>query len=595
MQQEAGVDGIDEMSDYDEVRSSFQLQAPERFNFAGDVLDRWAEEPTKLAIWWVDDAGHEVKRTFAELCVESRKLCNALAEKGVKRGDVVVVILPRLIEWWVINIACLRMGAVISPGTTQLKAKDIRYRLLAAEAACIITDAEVAPRVDEVIESCPGIRCRILVEPEVAGGSQQGDARQVDGSSAGTAAAGGDTGGATCQTDAAAGGDAAGEVDAGWHSYHELLAAASDEFETADTGSDEGAILYFTSGTTGYPKMTLHTHASYPLGHKITGKFWLDLGEDDLHWNVSDTGWAKAAWSSLFGPWNMGAAVFVHRSPRFDPTKTLQVLASYPITTLCAAPTVYRMLVLEDLTTCGFPSLRHCVAAGEPLNPEVIEVWRQATGITIRDGYGQTESVLLVGSFPFIEARAGSMGKPAPGFEVGVIDEQGNELAVGQEGDIAVRVKPNRPVGLFKEYWKDPQRTANSYREDWYITGDRATRDEDGYLWFVGRADDVIVSAGYRIGPFEVESALLEHEAVAESAVVASPDEVRGAVVKAFVVLKPGHRASDELARQLQETVKSATAPYKYPRKIEFVDSLPKTMSGKIRRAALREAEWQGT
>lgn len=534
------------MADYDKTYADFKLEAPEYYNFAGDVLDKWAEDPDKLGMWWVDDFGNEVKKTFRELCSDSRRVCNMLAGQGVKQGDVVIIILPRLVEWWVLNIACLRMGAVISPGTTQLTAKDIKYRFDASEAVCIITDNAIAPKVDEVIEQCPNVKTRIII----------------------------------------------GESRDGWLNYADLFAGASDQYETARTRSDDNAILYFTSGTTGYPKMTVHTHASYPLGHRITGQFWLDLKADDLHWNLSDTGWAKAAWSSFFGPWSMGAAIFVHHSPRFDTKKTLEFLSKYPVTTMCGAPTNYRMLVLEDLKAYKFPTLRHCVGAGEPLNPEVIEVWKDATGITIRDGYGQTESVLMVGSFPAIEPRFGSMGKPSPGFDIHVIDDEGNILPPNKEGDIAVRVKPRRPVGLFKEYWKDPQKTASVHRGDWYITGDRAYRDEDGYLWFVGRSDDVILAAGYRIGPFEVESALLEHDAVAESAVVSSPDELRGEVVKAFVVLTPSYQPSEQLVKELQEHVKKVTAPYKYPRKVEFVESLPKTVSGKIRRIELREREW---
>ncbi|MBE3586398.1 AMP-binding protein [Desulfofundulus thermocisternus] len=536
------------MVDYEKTYAEFRWEKPEYFNFARDVIDKWAQDPAKLAMLWVDDEGNEVRKTFYEFSVASRRAANVLREQGVKQGDVVVVILPRLIEWWEINLACLRMGAVVSPGTTQLTAKDIKYRLETAEAVCVITDNDVAPRVDEVIGECPTVKSRIIV----------------------------------------------GEPRQGWLNYREAVARASDNFTTANTRSDDNAILYFTSGTTGYPKMTVHTHASYPLGHIITGKYWLDLRPDDLHWNLSDTGWAKAAWSSFFGPWNMGAALFVHHSPRFSPKKTLELLQKYPITTLCGAPTNYRMMVLEDLSQYKFTTLRHCVGAGEPLNPEVIEVWKKVTGLTIRDGYGQTETVLVCGNFPCIEPRFGSMGKPSPGFDVQVIDEEGNILPPNTEGDVAIRVKPERPVGLFKEYWKDPEKTASVHRGDWYLTGDRAYKDEDGYLWFVGRADDVILTSGYRIGPFEVESALLEHPAVAESAVVSSPDEIRGEVVKAFVVLAPGYQPSDELVKELQEHVKKVTAPYKYPRKVEFVESLPKTISGKIRRVELREREWAG-
>jgi len=539
---------VHNMVDYDKTYAEFKWNVPEYFNFSGDVLDKWAQDPNKLALWWVDDDGNEVKKTFAELCQRSRQLCNVLSEQGVKKGDVVIVIMPRLIEWWEVNIACLRMGAVISPGTTQLTPKDLKYRFDSAEAVCIITDNDNAPKVDAVRADCPTLKSFILV----------------------------------------------GDKKEGWTNYEEVVSAASDQFETVNTRSDDNAILYFTSGTTGYPKMTVHTQASYGIGHYVTGKFWLDLREDDLHWNLSDTGWAKAAWSSLFGPWNCGAALFVHHTPRFDVKKTLTNLEKYPVTTLCGPPTAYRMFVLEDLSKYNFKTLRHVVAAGEPLNPEIIDYWEKHTSLKIRDGYGQTETCCLAGTFPCLEVRAGSMGKPTPGFVVEVIDENGNILPSGQEGDIAVKVKPERPVGLFKEYWKNPEKTASTYRGDWYCTGDRAIKDEDGYLWFVGRSDDVILASGYRIGPFEVESALLEHPAVAESAVVSSPDEMRGEVVKAFIILAPGYQGSDELVKELQDYVKKVTAPYKYPRKIEFVDSLPKTISGKIRRIELREREWAG-
>jgi acetyl-CoA synthetase/medium-chain acyl-CoA synthetase len=359
------------------------------------------------------------------------------------------------------------------------------------------------------------------------------------------------------------------------------------------TRSQDPAMIYFTSGTTGGPKMVLHTQASYPFAHILTGKYWLDLQPDDLHWNLSDTGWAKAAYSNLFGPWRTGTAVFIqHSTGRFDAQETLRLLEQHGITTFCAPPTAYRMMVLEDLQRYNLSRLRHCVGAGEPLNPEVIAAWKAGTGLTIYDGYGQTETVILVANYPCLEVKPGSMGKPVPGFDVAIIDaDTGTVLPPGEEGDIAVRVKPQRPFGLFQEYWQNPEGTQNSFRGDWYITGDRGMCDADGYFWFVGRADDVIISAGYRIGPFEVESALIEHDAVAESAVVASPDEMRGAIVKAFVVLAPGQSPSATLAEELQEHVKRLTAPYKYPREIEFVSDLPKTISGKIRRIELRQRE----
>jgi len=486
------------MTDYDKEYAEFKWEVPEFFNFAGDVIDKWAEDPDKLAMLWVDDAGTEVKKTFLDISKASKRLANVLTEQGIKKGDVVIVILPRNIEWWEIFTACIRTGTMITPGTTQLTSKDVEFRSNKAEAVCIITNHEIAEKFDKVAAKCPTVKTKIVIS----------------------------------------------EPKDGWIFYDDALAAVSDDFETIKTRSDDNCIVYFTSGTTGFPKMALHTHASYPIGHQVTGRYWLDLKEDDMHWNVSDTGWAKAAWSSYFGPWTMGAAQFIQNTDRFDPVVTLDLLAKYPVTTMCGAPTIYRMLVLQDLSKYKFPSLRHCVGAGEPLNPEIIEVWKKATGCVIRDGYGQTETVLLCGSFPCIEPRYGSMGKPTQGIDLK------------------------------------------------YLTGDRAYVDEDGYFWFVGRSDDVILTSGYRIGPFEVESALIEHPAVAESAVVSSPDETRGEVVKAFIILTPGFNASDDLVKEIQDHVKKVTAPYKYPRKIEFVEELPKTVSGKIRRIDLRDSEW---
>jgi acyl-coenzyme A synthetase/AMP-(fatty) acid ligase len=534
------------MTDYQKTYREFQWDVPKNFNFASDVIDKWASDPEKLAMLWVDDQGREIRKTFLDISKASKRLANVLAGLDVKRYDVVMLILPRNIEWWETVTACIRMGALLAPGTTQLTAKDLEYRVQKSEAACIITNAETAEKFDQVAERCPSVKTKIIIT----------------------------------------------EPRDGWLFYDDEMKKASDEFKSVKTKSGDNCLVYFTSGTVGQPKMALHTHASYAIGHQTTGRFWLDLRPDDLHWNLTDTGWAKAAWSSYFGPWNCGAAIFIHHSDRFDPMRILEILSHYPITVMCASPTIYRMLVIKDTSQYKFPKLRHCVGAGEPLNPEIIEVWKSDTGITIRDGYGQTETVLLVGSFPCLEARIGSMGKPAPGFDVRVVDDSGLILPPEMEGHIAVRVTPRRPAGLFKEYWKEPDRTEAVYSGEWYLTGDRAKVDEDGYFWFIGRSDDVILSSGYRIGPFEVESALIKHPAVIESAVVSSPDEIRGEVVKAFVMLAPGYTASDEMAAELQEHVKKETAPYKYPRKIEFVDSLPKTVSGKIRRFALRNKEW---
>ena len=545
------------MTDYEAERRSFHLEVPEYFNFAIDVIGKWASDPNRLAMLWIGQNGEERHVTFAQFAERSSRAANAFAALGIHKGDRVLVMLPRIPEWWESVLGLMKIGAIPIPCTTLLTPKDIQFRTEVSEASGFITDSEGAAKFDQVRSECPTIRVAVLVEPNA---------------------------------------DVAGRE--GWTSYHQVVDAASPEFTGPKTRSDDSCLVYFTSGTVGYPKMVLHTHASYPIGHTITGKYWLDLHEDDLHWNLSEMGWAKAAWSNLFGPWVMGAAMFMQDARgKFNHIETLEMLHKYPITTLCAPPTAYRMLVLDEplayLKANPPKALRHCVGAGEPLNPEVIRAWQQSTGMTIRDGYGQTETVLLCANFPPLEVKPGSMGKPSPGFEVSVIDHDGSELPPNKEGDIAVKIKPHRPTWMFKEYWRNPDATKACIRGDWYITGDRAYKDEDGYFWFVGRADDVIISAGYRIGPFEVESALKEHPAVAESAVVASPDEMRGEIVKAFVILAPGYTASPELASELQEHVKKVTAPYKYPREVEFVESLPKTISGKIRRVELREMERQ--
>ena len=538
------------MTDYDAVYATFALDVPETFNFGFDVVDKWAEDPQKLAMLWVDEDGSEARYAFADIKRQSNRFAHVLKGLGLGKGDGVMIVLPRVPEWHMMLVGIMKIGAIPMPGTVLLTAKDYEYRINAADAKVVIVDAANAAKVDDIRANCPTLQHCIVL-----GGARQG-----------------------------------------WIDYDDAMAGADDAFSAAEsdvTYKDDPSIIYFTSGTTGGPKMVLHTQASYPLAHLITGKYWLDLRSDDLHWNLSDNGWAKAAYSSLFGPWVMGAAVFIQNATgRFVAREALELLQKYGVNTFCAPPTAYRMMVLEDLQQYDLSKLRHCVGAGEPLNPEVIEAWRAGTDLTIYDGYGQTETVLLVGNYPCMEVKPGSMGKPTPGFDVQIVDvHSGDILPPGQEGDIAVRVKPERPVGLFVEYWRNPEATGSSFVGDWYLTGDRGVRDEDGYLWFVGRADDVIISAGYRIGPFEVESALIEHEAVMESAVVASPDEMRGDVVKAFVILAPGYEASPDLAVALQDHVKDLTAPYKYPREVEFVTDLPKTISGKIRRVELRERE----
>ena len=545
------------MTDYEAERRNFHLDVPEQFNFATDVVGKWAQDPHKLAILWVGPNNEVEQVTFAQFAERSSRAANAFVSAGIVKGERVLLMLPRIPEWWEAALGLFKLGAIPIPCTTLLTPKDLQFRSEIAEPIAIITDSEGAAKFDQVREQCPTVRVSVLAEHTHAGAHREG-----------------------------------------WLNYQTIVRDASPEFTGEKTRSDDPCLIYFTSGTVGYPKMVLHTHASYPIGHTITAKYWLDLGENDLHWNVGELGWAKAAWSNLFGPWLMGTAMFIQDARgKFNALETLEMLHAYPITTFCAPPTVYRMLVLDEpmayLKANPPKALRHCVGAGEPLNPEVIRTWEKNTGLTIRDGYGQTETVLLCGNFPPLAVKPGSMGKPSPGFEVSVIDFDGSELPPNKEGDIAVKIKPQRPAWMFREYWRNPEATNSCIRGDWYITGDRAYKDEDGYFWFVGRADDVIISAGYRIGPFEVESALKEHAAVAESAVVASPDEIRGEIVKAYIILAPAYTASPELATELQKHVQKVTAPYKYPREIEFVDTLPKTISGKIRRVELREMERQ--
>lgn len=527
-------------------RRAFEWRRPERFNFVRDVIARRAKENGEAAaLYWTDAGGAEDIVSFSSLLDRANRAAGFLSEQGLKRGDIALLVLSREQPWWEIILGCLQLGVIVSPGTTQLMKKDFAFRLDATKAAAIITNSACAPRADEAIAETGWSGRRIII----------GAARKE------------------------------------WVNYDAARTTLLRDY--ADTAAADEALLYFTSGTTGNPKMTVHGCA-YPLGHETTGKFWLRAGSGDLVWNVSDTGWAKGAWSSLFAPWLCGAGIFALHADAVDPARVLGALEKYPVTVLCAPPTAYRMLVKQPLEGRRFAKLKHCVSAGEPLNPEVIDVWREKTGHQICEGYGQTETTILCGVFDGMEVKPGSMGLPAPGVDLDVIGEKGERLAPNAEGDVAVSLDP-APQGLFLGYKDDAERTKATRRGAWYLTGDRAWRDEDGYFWFVGRGDDVIISAGYRIGPFEVESALIEHPAVAESAVVASPDETRGEVVKAFIVLVKGVQGSDALARELQEHVKRVTAPYKYPRLIEFVDSLPKTISGKIIRKELREREWKGT
>ena len=532
-----------QIGDYAETYRTFRQTVPERYNWAYEVFDEWGKNPAKVAMLWVDSDGHTSRSiTFAEMSERSKRVANALTGLGAKRGDRVFIMLHRVAEWWEIMLGCMRSGVVPVPGTTLLTTKDIAYRINVSETTIAITDPKNHEKIDAVRPDCPTLNKVVVVGGEGP-----------------------------------------------WHEYEELLSAASPDLPHPKNLSSDPLNIYFTSGTTGHPKMVLNTHATYPIGHVATGKFWLDNRPTDLHWTLADTGWAQASWTSFYAPWNMGAAIFIwDQRGRFSARETMDIFERFPITTFFAPPTVYRMMVLENLTEFKPKALRHTIGAGEAVNPEVIDSWREGTGLHIWEGYGQTESTLLAATFPGMEYRPGSMGVTAPGYYMAVVDEHGNELPDGTEGELAVKTEPEWPVGLFPEYWRNPEANAKAFHNGWYYTGDLVSRDKDGYFWFVGRADDVIISASYRIGPFEVESALLEHPAVAEAAVVGKPHPLRGAIVKAFIVLTEPNKPTDDLVKTLQDHVKNVTAPYKYPREVEFIADLPKTISGKIRRNELR-------
>jgi acyl-coenzyme A synthetase/AMP-(fatty) acid ligase len=530
------------LDEYRRACEAFRWQMPESFNFGRDVVDRWAEDPSRPALYWRDAAGSERRQSYADVSRSARRAAHLFRGLGVEAGQPVIVMLPRVPEWQAVIVGLLEIGALVVPSSTQLRPKDVLYRASHSGAVAIVASHECVEAVEAVRDELSTVKHFLEYRAE----------------------------GPTCS---------------GWTNLTDALARASDDASAGrPTLASDPALVYYTSGTTGPPKAVLHDHG-YTWTQRYTSRFWHGVREGERLWTTSDTGWAKAAYGVIFGPWSEGAEVVLYHG-RFEPKAELAFLSEIDPHVFCAPPTEFRLLVKEDLSQLAVPRLRECLSAGEPLNPEVIRAWRESTGITIRDGYGQTETILLVGNYPGQEVRPGAMGLPMPGMRIEVIDERGAALPVGEVGDIAVF---GQPPGLSREYWKDERATARSRRGDWYLTGDRAWRDADGYFWFVGRDDDVIISAGYRIGPFEVESALIEHPAVLESAAVAAPDADRGSIVKAFVVLRPGFTASDALARELQDHVKRVTAPYKYPRAIEFAKELPKTVSGKIRRVELRQ------
>ncbi|OGW46462.1 MAG: acyl-CoA synthetase [Nitrospirae bacterium GWC2_57_9] len=536
--------------DYEQARSLFKITVPDRFNFGFDIIDRHAQDEKKQALVWTDAAGKETREyTFRDISRLSNQAANVLKKIGVKKGDRVFIMLGRVPEWYFLLVACHKLGAVIMPAPVILLASDIEYRIVKGRANVVITNKANYAKVDEAARDvdAPFLRQRILF-----GGEAQG-----------------------------------------WHNFDEAMKKASPELSRSDvepTRASDSFLIYFTSGTTRYPKMVHHV-CSYPLGHLRTAVLWHGLTDKDLIWVVSDTGWAKSAWG-LYGQWTIGAGLFVHNAEgRFNAKLTLELLTTRGVTAFCGPPTVYRMLVLEDLSRYHYAGVRHFTSAGEPLNPEVIKVWQEATGRTIHEGYGQTESTVLVANYPFMKVKPGSMGKPVPDLTVDILDEDFKPVPTGEVGFICVQANPARPVGIFEGYLEDPDENAKVFQHGWYNTGDKAVKDDEGYFTFVGRGDDIIKASGYRIGPFEVESVIQEHPAVAENAVVASPDPVRGEIIKSFIVLAPGFKASDDLVREIQEFVKARTAPYKYPREIEFMEELPKTVSGKVKRAVLRSRE----
>uniref|UniRef100_A0A8C4VY19 medium-chain acyl-CoA ligase n=1 Tax=Gopherus evgoodei TaxID=1825980 RepID=A0A8C4VY19_9SAUR len=502
------------------------------------------------AFWWVNGRGNEVRWSFEELGFHSRKVANVLSDIcGLQKGDRVMLILPRIPEWWLVNVACMRTGISLVLGTSQLTAKDISYRLQACKAKCIITNDMLASAVDAVASDCQFLKTKLIVSE--------------------------------------------GRRD-GWLNFNELYKAQPADHICVKTKIQDPMVIYFTSGTTGSPKMAEHSQGSLGFRPVISERYWLDLTPEDMMWCLSDTGWIIASLGSVLDPWVFGSCVFVHNLPQVESATILNTLSRFPITAIFGAPTLFRMLVQHDLTSYKFMSLQHCTSGGEPLNPEVMEQWKRTTGLTICEMYGQTETGIICSVFKGMKIKPGSMGKTAPLYDAQIIDENANVLPPGQEGEIAIRIKPKRPLGLFSKYIDNPEKTASSERGNFFITGDRGTMDEEGYFWFLGRSDDIINSSGYRIGPSEVENCLDRAPAVVESAAVSSPDPLRGEVVKAFVVLSPAFSSCDleKLRLELQEHVKKVTAPYKYPRKMEFVQELPKTITGKIKRNELRNKEW---
>ena len=538
---------------YEDFRENFHINVPDNFNFAFDVMDVIAEEdPDRLAMIWTNEAGEEQSFTFSKMKEMSNRTANYFASLGIGKGDHVMLVLKRHYEFWYAIMALSKLGAVVIPATNLLMEKDITYRVEKGDVKAIVctSDGVVAEEVEKSVQHSGADVTLIIAKGQRAG----------------------------------------------WHTFDDM-AAHSPTFPrpagAAATTRDDVLLLFFSSGTTGMPKMVEHDHA-YPLGHIVTGSFWHNVVPGGRHLTVADTGWGKALWGKLYAQWMGETTVFTYDFDKFNPKDLLEKMEKYQITTFCAPPTIYRFLIQEDFAQYDLSSLTYATTAGEALNPEVFNRFKELTGLEIKEAFGQTETTVTLGTFLWMEPVPGSMGKPAAGYNTCIVDEEGNDVHIGTVGEIAVRFDPaNKPIGLMLGYYNEPEATERALGNGLYRTGDQAWMDENGFFWYVGRTDDVIKSSGYRIGPFEVESALMEHEAVLETAITAVPDPVRGQVVKATVVLNHGWTPSEELKKALQDHVKHTTAPYKYPRIVEFVEELPKTISGKIRRVEIRERDAQ--
>ncbi|MBQ6063327.1 MAG: AMP-binding protein [Prevotella sp.] len=537
----------------EDYKKNLHFIIKENFNFAYDVMDAWAEEkPDKLALLWTNDEGVEIKLTFKDLKERSDQAASYLQSLGIGHGDMVMLIQKRRLEWWITMLALCKLGAVAIPATHMLTKHDIVYRNTRASVKGIICVGEeyVTSQIMAALPESPTVQVLVSIGPM---------------------------------------------VPEGFHDWHKEIEDAPPFKRPAFVNSNSDTMLmYFTSGTSGEPKMVAHDHL-YALGHLTTGVFWHNLQEDSIHLTVADTGWGKAVWGKFYGQWFAGAVVFVFDHEKFNADNMLRQMEKYRVTSFCAPPTVYRFLIREDFSKYDLSALRYCCTAGEALNAAVYDKFYELTGIKLKEGFGQTETTMTLGTMPWMEPKPGSMGMPNPQYDIDLIKPDGTKCEDGEKGEIVVRIGDTKPIGLFKEYYRDEELTREAWHDGLYHTGDVAWRDEDGYYWFEGRIDDVIKSSGYRIGPFEVESALMTHPAVVECAITGVPDDIRGMVVKATVVLGKEWKAKagDELVKELQNHVKRVTAPYKYPRIIEFVDELPKTISGKIRRVEIREKDNQ--